>query len=311
MQRKENSALIGSIQKFSIEDGPGIRTTIFLKGCPLACKWCHNPELIKPQQELMRTRNNCIGCGYCVRVCPQKAIRMDREEGVVIDRTLCNNCMLCAEQCFAKALRPVASEMTVEEVIRIAAQDKGFYDNTGGGITISGGELLKQAAFVERLIDAAAEEKISACLDTSGYGDTKALLKLAKKETVTNILFDIKSVDDDIHRAYTGVSNALILENLRALCSEARIREKITLRMPLIKDVNDGMELIEKTAALYKAQKLKKVDLLPYHNLGIGKQRNIGGTQKEFEKPSEEHLTEIAEFFKNFAKMEVGIYGRA
>ena len=133
---------------------------------------------------------------------------------------------------------------------------------------------MKQAAFVERLIDAAAEEKISACLDTSGYGDTKALLKLAKKETVTNILFDIKSVDDDIHRAYTGVSNALILENLRALCSEARIREKITLRMPLIKDVNDG-------------------------------------TQKEFETPSEEHLTEIAEFFNNFAKMEVGIYGRA
>ena len=103
----------------------------------------------------------------------------------------------------------------------------------------------------------------------------------------------------------------MILENLRALCSEARIREKITLRMPLIKDVNDGMELIERTAALYKAQKLKKVDLLPYHNLGIGKQRNIGGTQKEFEKPSEEHLTEIAEFFNNFAKMEVGIYGRA
>lgn len=220
MQQNVNSALIGSIQKFSVEDGPGIRTTIFFKGCPLSCKWCHNPELIKPGQQLIQTTNNCIGCGYCIQICPKQAIWMKPDEGITIDRKTCDVCLLCADNCFAKALRPVAAMMNINEIIEAVIQDKGFYDNT-------------------------------------------------------------------------GVSNKRILENLQMLAEQPRLLEKITMRMPLIKDINDNMEMIHKTGEFYQQLGIRKINLLPYHNLGISKQRNVGGKQDEFVAPDEERITEI------------------
>lgn len=310
MSNKPESVLVGSLQKFSIEDGPGIRTTIFFKGCPLNCCWCHNPELICPRQQLIQSPNNCIGCGYCVKVCPQGAVTMKPEKGVAIDRVKCDVCLQCANNCYAQALRPVAKPMTIDEILRISEQDKGFYDKTGGGITVSGGEILMNAEFVNELIREAGKRGINVCIDTSGYGDSQALMEMALMENVTDILYDMKSMDDEIHRTYTGVSNQLILENLRMLASDSRTMDKLIMRMPLLKGVNDSDDLIRTTGEFFREIGVKRVDLLPYHSLGIGKKRNVGGAQEEFEPPSEERIAEIEIYFRNEINLEVGILGR-
>lgn len=310
MSNTPESVLVGSLQKFSLEDGPGIRTTVFIKGCPLNCKWCLNPELIEPRQQLIQSPNNCIGCGYCVKTCPQRAVTIDPEKGVVIDRSKCDVCLKCAGECYAKALRPVAKAMTVDEILRIAQQDTDFYDSTGGGITVSGGEILMHADFVSKLIEEAGKQGIRVCMDTCGFGNPQALMEMARKENVTDILYDMKSIDDEVHKTYTGVSNRLILDNLRMLASEPETLEKLTMRMPLIKGVNDSDEIIHRTGALYKEIGVRRVNLLPYHSLGISKKRNVGGTQEEFEQPSEERITEIKNYFEKKIKLDVKILGR-
>lgn len=309
MGNTSERVLIGSIQKFSVEDGPGIRTTIFVKGCPLNCKWCHNPELIDAKQQLIKSPNNCIGCGYCANICPKNAVSIT-VDGIAIDREKCDTCLICANECYAKALRPVAKPMTIDEILAVAEQDKNFYDNTGGGITVSGGEILMHAGFVSKLIDEAGRRGINVCMDTCGFGDSQALMDMALKENVTNILYDMKSIDDEIHKEYTGVSNKIILENLRMLAGDERIAEKLILRMPLIKGVNDSVDIIKRTGEFYREIGIKKVNLLPYHNLGISKKRNVGGVQEEFEQPTEERITEIEIYFKNEINLKVEILGR-
>lgn len=306
----EEKKLIGSLQKFSVEDGPGIRTTIFLKGCPLNCKWCHNPELISSEPQLIQSPNNCIGCGHCQEACPQGAIAKTEESGILIDRSKCKVCFSCARDCYANALRPAASPMSVEEILSVAVQDKDFYDSTGGGITISGGELLMHAGFVNQLIDEAAKQKIHVCLDTSGYGNSQSLLALALKENVTTILYDLKSIDDTIHRKYTGASNRLILSNLKMLAENPRVLHKITMRMPLLAGVNDSRDIIRRTGQLYKKLGLKRVCLLPYHNLGISKARNLGNVQEQFRQPSENRIAEIESYFREALHLDVDILGR-
>lgn len=311
MSNEQERVLVGSIQKFSLEDGPGIRTTIFIKGCPLNCKWCHNPEMIEPAQQLIRTPGNCIGCGFCIDVCPKKAISLDKDKGeIIIDRKLCDICLKCAEDCYANALRPVGTLMSLDEIIEKATEDKSFYDNTGGGITLSGGEILMHADFADRLIDEAAKRDISVCLDTSGYGNSEKLMTLARKANVTHILYDMKSVDDDIHKEYTGVSNELIIRNLKMLAAVPEIRDKLIMRMPLIKGVNDSENIIRRTGELYREIGITTVNLLPYHDLGNSKKRNVGGTAEEFEPPSEDRISEIEIYFKDEINLSTGILGR-
>lgn len=288
--------LIGGIQKFSTEDGPGIRTTVFLKGCPLACQWCHNPELIDPGIQLMASPSKCIGCRACVTVCSQDAISFSpgpEGTGLKVDRERCNSCMKCVDVCYAKAMQAVGREMTVDQVMDEVRKDKGFYDNTGGGLTLSGGELLTQKEFALAMMEACQQEGIQVVLDTSGYGALEDLVELASRPNCTHVLYDLKLVDPDIHQQYTGVDNDLILANLRALAAHPELKKKLVIRIPLIQGVNDAEEAAQAAADLLASLELTRVELLTYHELGIPKARNVGIEPIKFSPPDEERLDQI------------------
>ena len=210
--------LIGGIQKFSTSDGPGIRTTVFIKGCPLKCRWCHNPEMISYSQQLMKSQNTCIHCKACIYSCPNHCIYEGDDTEIHIDYSRCKACLTCVKHCYSNTLKPAAYPMTIDEIMEKVVQDRQYYDKTGGGVTLSGGEILTHPEYAREMISRCTAEGIGVALDTSGCGDRALLIELAEKCKI--ILYDMKSIDNEVHKEYTGVSNELILETCQRLAKE-------------------------------------------------------------------------------------------
>jgi glycyl-radical enzyme activating protein len=264
------------MQRFSIHDGPGIRTTVFLKGCPLRCAWCHNPEGIAPQPSLSFLRENCIGLGECRKVCPSGAIVVGAPAAAgpraVLDRPECTLCGKCAEACDAKAFEMVGRETTAEEVLEVVVRDRDYYAGSGGGMTISGGEPMFQPEFVEALARAAKQRGIHCALETSGYAEWKSFTPLLPY--IDLYLYDYKETDPKLHEVFIGQSNEKILANLRALHGSG---VNILLRCPMIPEYNARKEHLNGIAAIVRElPNLKGVELLPYHRLGRAKLNRFG-----------------------------------
>ncbi len=270
----EPTATVFDIQRFSLHDGPGIRTTVFLKGCPLHCRWCHNPESQDPQPEIGFDAAKCIACGACVAVCPEGCHSLDSNGQHTFNRTRCTRCGACVGACCTGALEKIGRDMTVAEVMDTVRRDKPFYDSSGGGLTLSGGEPLARPAFSSALLAAAAAEGIHTAVETSGFGPPERYRAIAPLARL--VLFDCKETDPARHLLFTGAPLDAILANLRLL---DHLGTELILRCPLIPGTNlrdDHRDGIARLAT--ELHHLREIHLIPYHPLGIAKQERIGRT---------------------------------
>lgn len=289
--------IIFNIQRYSIDDGPGVRTTVFMKGCPLTCLWCSNPESQCMLPEVTYRYTSCKRCGTCVRVCPVHAVTLD-DDGVHIDRSICTRCGECVKNCVPEALQMSGKRMTVDEVFKVVKKDADYYEVSGGGVTASGGEILAQADFVAELFRRCKEAGYHTNADTSGYGDPAALEKILAYADL--VFFDLKHMDPVKHKEYCGQTNELILSNLALVIKKG---VPVVIRVPLIPGYNDSEENL--TALAKTVSGLKKdatVNLLPYHRYGANKYRMIDMTYQLEDVPelTAEQLGKAREIIESF-----------
>ncbi len=290
--------LVFDIKRYAINDGPGIRVTVFLKGCPLSCEWCHNPEGMSKKQEKLYTSSKCIGCEQCVEACEQNACMLTAE-GIVTDKEICILCGKCAEVCPTKATEISGEAKSVEELMKVIRRETLIMDQSEGGVTFSGGEPLMHHRFLLELLEACGREGIHRCVDTTGFANSEVLMKVAKE--TDHFLYDLKMMDSEKHKKYTGVYNEKILENLKLLSANGASYD---IRIPLIGGVNDDEENIRQTAAFIAElnTKPKHIQILPYHNIASRKYEKLGavydpGSMSEPAKETQEKVLSIFDHY--------------
>ena len=302
---QELTGKVYDIQGFSVQDGPGIRTTVFLKGCPLRCPWCHSPESQEFHSQLSWISMRCIGvekCGKCLEACPRDAItpgdlaqHMETKESILyvqIDRSLCDDCGDCATVCYPDALFMCGTDYSIDDLTKKLSQDIPFYEQSGGGVTISGGEPLSQPDFTLELLKELKKLGIHTTLDTTGftgYGRIEAVLPFTDL-----FLFDLKHMRSDQHKAATGVPNEIILENVQKIADAGG---KLQVRIPVIPRFNDSEENIRETGMFCKflGNAVTMIQLLPYHNMGVTKYQRLSNDKKilETQVPSEQKMESL------------------
>jgi len=300
-ERKESSSTsqkiegrVFDIQRFSLHDGPGIRTVVFLKGCPLRCLWCDNPESLLLFVEIAEFREKCIRCMSCIKACPEGAITKDNWR---INRVLCTTCGKCAEVCPSGARKVLGEKRSAEGVVREVEKDRLFYENSGGGITLSGGEPLMQPIFSKEILKICREKGIHTAMETCGYASWAEFEKILP--FLDLVLYDIKHTDPVKHMEFTRRSNQLISENFANL---ARLKFPMMIRIPLIPGYTDTRDNIDSVVKLLKPHGyLQQVDLLPYHKLGMGKYERLGKKYKltRVNPPNEDNIQKIKQMLES------------
>ena len=282
--------MIFNIQKYNLYDGPGIRTLVFFKGCPLRCLWCSNPEGQLRSYQILFKKDRCVDCGACAAVCPQGVHVMDSATGrhVIMRDVECVGCRKCADACPQGALSISGEYRTISDIMSVIEEDVPFYQSSGGGVTLGGGEVLMQPEAAVNLLTACKQRGINTAIETCGYARPEVVRKAA--EVTDLFLFDVKHMDSDRHYQLTGVRNELILENLQWLFEN---RRNVKVRVPLLKGVNDGGQDIESLVRFLEPYKdhrnCKGIDLLPYHKMGVNKYAQLG---REYPLPGDPALSE-------------------
>jgi pyruvate formate lyase activating enzyme len=287
---------IFNIQRFSLHDGPGIRTTIFFKGCPLKCGWCQNPEGISSSISLFTYKNLCLNCKSCLEKCRDGAITLE-ESGPVIDRGLCTLCLECVASCPAEAIRAAGKYATVKELVEEVLKERVVFEESGGGVTISGGEPLMQPDFLIALLKALKSEQIQTAVETSGYAPWPILQ--AVDEWTDLFIYDLKLIDEDKSEVHTGVSSKIITRNLEALAESG---SNIRVRMPVIPSVNVDQKTIQRTAEYLRKCGITDLELIPYHNLGTSKYEALDLEYRAdcVEIPSARLISEVKAAFEDY-----------
>lgn len=299
---------ITNIQKFSIHDGDGIRTTVFFKGCPLKCEWCHNPETQRFEKEMEVDGEKCTGCGTCASVCPNGAVRMTEDHRPAWDPKACTFCGKCENFCPAGSREIVGREYTVKELTKELMKDQMFYEESGGGVTFSGGEVMSMDMdFILAMAKELKRQDVTLTIDTCGYVPYERFEKILPY--VNTFLYDVKVMDPELHKKYMGTDNKLILENLIRLSQDGA---RIYIRIPTIKEVNGNEENMKETIAFLKQHDIHPagVNLLPYHDTGSGKYAKLDMEYKgtDLHAPDKEEMEALAALFVNagFTNTKIG-----